>query len=167
MNQLPVAWVDRIFARFSAMYGNKFADMWKDTNLAEVKLMWAGKLGGFIDKPDAIKQALDSFDERPWPPTLPEFIVACRDCARRMPGQALALPEPISTQAAVAIVAEAHKRAGISPKRSGYDFKLWAKKLRAEYQAGVCLTHTQIQMASDALGEAWDNGLCEPIKGAA
>ena len=167
MKTLPAAWIDRIFAQLSAMYGSKFASMWADSNPQAVKAIWAEKLGGFLDTPMAIKEALDSFDTEPWPPTLPEFLNACRTAAKRIPSQALALPEPISTTAAVAILAEAHKRAGISPRRSGYDFKLWAKKHRTDYQAGVCLTHTQIQMASEALGEIWDNGVCEPKRVAA
>ena len=88
---LPASWVDRIFAYMSGMYGRKFSDMWEGTDLAVVKSLWAEKLGGFEDKPEAIKQALDALEDKPWPPTLPEFLALCRDAAKRMTVKPLAL----------------------------------------------------------------------------
>ena len=75
---LPTAWVDRVFATMHAHYGSRFADMWRDTNIAEVKAVWAEKLGGFSDKPECIKYGLDCLDGREWPPSLPEFLADCR-----------------------------------------------------------------------------------------
>lgn len=75
---LPSAWVDRIFATMLANYGSRFADMWRDTNIADVKAVWAEKLGGFADKPECLKYGLDCLDGREWPPSLPEFLADCR-----------------------------------------------------------------------------------------
>ena len=75
---LPDAWIEKIFATLSAFYGNKFSDMWSNTNIDDVRAVWADRLGGFIDKPWCIKYALDNLDGRQWPPTLPEFISDCR-----------------------------------------------------------------------------------------
>lgn len=75
---LHSAWVDRIFSIMLAHYGSRFADMWRDTNIAEVKAVWAAKLGGFSDRPDCLKYGLDCLDGRQFPPTLPEFIADCR-----------------------------------------------------------------------------------------
>lgn len=80
---LPDAWVERLFDHMAALYGSKFADLWRGSDPAKVKAMWASKLGGFAEKPKAIKAALDALDERPFPPTLPEFIQLCRDAAKR------------------------------------------------------------------------------------
>lgn len=80
---LPIAWIDRIFNHLSGLYGSKFTDMWRETDIAEVKLLWAEKLAGFKGRPEAIKSAMDALDDKPWPPTLPEFLHLCRDAARR------------------------------------------------------------------------------------
>lgn len=89
---LPDAWVERLFDHMAALYGSKFADLWRSTDPAKVRAMWADKLAGFADKPQAIKAALDALDERPFPPTLPEFIALCRDAARRSGTARQALP---------------------------------------------------------------------------
>ena len=81
---LPETWINRLFSHFEALYGSKFANLWQGTDIANVKRMWAEKLGGFEDKPQAIKGALDALDEHPFPPTLPEFIILCRTAARRI-----------------------------------------------------------------------------------
>ncbi len=62
------------------MYGKSFVQMWADTNLDEVKTLWAEKLGGF----NAVQlgAGLTSIEERPYPPNLPEFLAVCRQCAR-------------------------------------------------------------------------------------
>lgn len=61
-----------------AYYGNRFVDMWRDTNIADVKAMWAEKLGGFHDRAYCLKYGLECLGERAWPPTLPEFLSDCR-----------------------------------------------------------------------------------------
>ena len=75
---LPVSWVDKIFSTMLAHYGSKFSDMWRDADIADVKAVWAEKLGGFRERPSCLKYALDCLDGRQWPPTLPEFISDCR-----------------------------------------------------------------------------------------
>ena len=77
-------WIERLFSRLAALYGAAFGRQWEGTNIADVKTVWAEKLGGFEDKPQAIKGALDALDEHPYPPTLPEFIILCRTAARRI-----------------------------------------------------------------------------------
>ncbi len=91
---LPDAWVVRLFERMSAMYGSKFSDLWAGVDPANMRAVWADKLGGFAQRPEIIKAALDACDDRPWPPTLPEFLGICRDAAKRSPVQLPALPAP-------------------------------------------------------------------------
>ena len=55
---LPDSWIVRIFDHMAAMYGSKFADLWRGTEPEKVRAMWAEKLAGFADKPKAIKLAL-------------------------------------------------------------------------------------------------------------
>jgi len=76
------ALVERLFDRFFAIYGaQKMGAMWSDTDLNEVKLVWAVQLSRF--NPQSIKVALQCLIDsgREWPPTLPEFIEACRQAA--------------------------------------------------------------------------------------
>lgn len=90
---LPDEWVARIFGYMSCLYGNKFVDLWNGTDHKAVRALWAEKLGGFRDRPEVIMAALDALDDRPLPPTLPEFIALCRAATTRS-GTRPALPEP-------------------------------------------------------------------------
>lgn len=80
---LPEPWVSKIFDHMSSLYGAKFIDLWRGCDLEHVKRTWAEKLGGFQEQPLAIRAALEALDEKPWPPTLPEFLGLCREAARR------------------------------------------------------------------------------------
>lgn len=76
MNPLPIAWIEKLFGRFSAMYGNKFMDMWRGMDLESVKLAWAEDLSGYTG--DEIKRGVEWCKAQAWPPSLPEFLKACR-----------------------------------------------------------------------------------------
>ena len=152
---LPDAWVSRIFERLESLYGARFHDLWKDTDIENVKRTWAEKLGGFSDKPEALKAALDACDDRPFAPNLPEFLGLCRDASKRKGTATLALAAPTMSRT------EAEKRLkdltagqlyGEAPQPMA-----WAERLRAKYLAGEPLIPVQIRLASEALGEKWTN----------
>lgn len=96
---LPDAWIDRLFDRLEAGYGSKWLNMWGNTNLANVKSLWAEKLAGFAENPKALAYALDCLDEHPFPPTLPEFLALCRK-APQPDRPALPAPAPNPEKAA-------------------------------------------------------------------
>ena len=73
---LPSAWIDRLFERLSAFYGNKFLDLWRNLDAQSVRRAWAEELAGFT--PDELKRGLAACRAREWPPTLPEFMGLCR-----------------------------------------------------------------------------------------
>ena len=73
---LPNAWIDRLFSRFSAMYGTRFADMWAMSDLAEVKALWAEELAALSNAELAF--GVSACKTRDWPPNLPEFLKLCR-----------------------------------------------------------------------------------------
>lgn len=130
---LPDTWVERIFDHMAALYGSKFADLWRNTDAEKVKSMWAFRLGGFADKPQAIKSALDALDDRPFPPTLPEFIALCRQAASRMGSDTKALPykptaEDIERQREMANVASA--AVSVAKVKDGID-QHWATHPRS------------------------------------
>lgn len=157
---LPDAWIERLFDRLAALYGSKFADLWKNTDLQNVKATWAEKLGGFGDRPDIIRHALDACDDRPWPPTLPEFLGLCRDQARRAGAESVKLPPPQLT------VEERMERAKLlesaAVKSASYDYRACWNEIRRRYLAGDDLLPIQISMASEVLGEVWSKGQCTP-----
>lgn len=68
--------IEALFAKFSAMYGTRFAQMWKGTDLSVVKTTWADALSGLTVR--EVRTGLDACKMRPWPPTLPEFLSLCR-----------------------------------------------------------------------------------------
>ncbi len=73
---LPDAWIERLFARFSAMYGSRFADLWGGCKLDQVKAVWAEELAGYGG--DELRRGVEACKARDWPPTLPEFLKLCR-----------------------------------------------------------------------------------------
>jgi hypothetical protein len=73
---LPSEWVERIFTRLSAMFGDKLARMWAGLDPEDVKVEWAEALGGFTGT--EILVGLNSARALTWPPTLGEFMRLCR-----------------------------------------------------------------------------------------
>ena len=149
----------KLFAELQGNYGTRFLDMWRsgvtDTNNDDVGLLnamalWAEKLAGFRERPDAIRRVLDTLPKHP--PTLPEFVALCRQSCPKQEVKALPAPDvPPSVIAARQAEAEAiaARVAGNVPS------KAWAHKLRARYLAGERLMMAQVSLASDALGETW------------
>ena len=75
---LPDSLVAKIFSKFEARYGSLFLDRWRGCDMENVVATWAEELAGFSDRPDAIGYALRVMANSKFPPTLPEFIEACR-----------------------------------------------------------------------------------------
>ena len=157
---LKRSWVRKLFAELQGNYGTRFLDMWRsgqaDTNGDDVGLqnamdMWAEKLAGFRERPDAIRRVLDTLPKHP--PTLPEFVELCRQSCPKQDHKALPAPN-ISAEEIAARKAEAEDMARqvLAPK---VDHKAWAQKLRARYLSGERLMMAQVSLASDALGETW------------
>lgn len=157
---LPHRWVGRIFDELATTYGSKFSQMWEGIDPEAVRITWARKLSGFLGQPECIRAALDSCDDRPWPPTLPEFIGLCRDAARRGGPKQLALPAPEIDR----VEQERRAREAVASvqKPESYDWLAWARKLRDRYLSGEHLIDCQIRIASEALCETWGSGQCGP-----
>lgn len=156
---LKRSWVRKLFAELQGNYGTRFLDMWRsgvtDTNGDDVGLqnamdMWAEKLAGFRERPDAIRRVLDTLPKHP--PTLPEFVELCRTSCPKQEVKALPAPEvPPSVIEARQAEAEAMAKR-IAKKASG---KEWAERIKADFIEGRRLMPIQVEMAPDALGEAW------------
>lgn len=68
--------IDSLFAQFEPLYGARLADMWRGSDIARVKQTWREALSGF--RVGEVKAGLLACRARPWPPTLPEFLLLCR-----------------------------------------------------------------------------------------
>ena len=156
---LPLGWVRKLFAELQGNYGARFLDMWRsgqaDTNGDDLGLqnamdMWAEKLAGFRERPDAIRRVLDTLPKHP--PTLPEFVELCRTSCPKQEVKALPAPE---VPPSVIEARQAEAQAIAARVAGNVPSKGWAHKLRARYLAGERLMMAQVSLASDALGETW------------
>lgn len=76
INPIPQAWIDALFAKMSALYGNKFSDMWRDSSMQAIKSVWSQELSKLSR--DEIAKGANALMSQEWPPTLPQFIKLCR-----------------------------------------------------------------------------------------
>jgi hypothetical protein len=71
--------IERLFARFAAVYGAKFANAWAGADPDEMKRAWSERLCRF--DPNQVGKALEICENSvKFPPTLPEFIELVRSC---------------------------------------------------------------------------------------
>lgn len=75
-NQIPTSWIDALFIKMSNFYGNKFRLMWGDSDLNQVKFVWAHELSKLSR--DEIAKGANSLVNQEYCPTLPQFIKLCR-----------------------------------------------------------------------------------------
>lgn len=73
---VPESWIDSLFTRMIGMYGSKFADLWRGTDLQSVRRLWASEL--FSLTREELKLGVAMLHTRAFPPTLPEFMGLCR-----------------------------------------------------------------------------------------
>lgn len=75
-NPIPDSWVDSLFSKMAALYGNKFLDMWRDLDLVSIKTIWAQELGKLSR--EELVRGVNALSAQEWPPTLPQFLKLCR-----------------------------------------------------------------------------------------
>lgn len=73
---VPESWIDSLFARMSGMYGSKFADLWRGTDLVVVRKLWGQELAHLTR--EELRHGVEALRTRPFPPTLPEFVTLCQ-----------------------------------------------------------------------------------------
>lgn len=109
-NLLPSSWVDELFSRLSRRYGVAFWNQYGDLDPEEIKADWADVLGGFVDKPWAIKAALDHLPADKAPNAM-QFRMLCNaaqpQIVARLPEPAV---DPAKRRAAIEMAMAAVKR---------------------------------------------------------
>lgn len=73
--------IDKLWERFENRYGSLWMDRWAGLPMARVKAEWADELRGFAT--DALRYGFESVKDGRYPPTLPEFVEACRRAPRQ------------------------------------------------------------------------------------
>ncbi len=152
-------WIERLFSRLAALYGAAFARQWEGTNLSDVKAVWVEKIGGFTAQ--HIGSALNTCDERPYPPNLPEFIELCRNAAKRSVSPTMIEAPQLSPEERMQ---RAELLLGAVSRTPEYDFHGWCKELKRRYLGGEDLLLIQEKLASEALGEVWEKRECRPME---
>lgn len=73
---LDERWAEKLFRRMENFYGQKWIDSFGGIPRERVKQAWAEELAGY--RADEIVRGIDGCRAKPWPPTLPEFLLLCR-----------------------------------------------------------------------------------------
>ena len=73
---LPKSSIDALFTKLLAFYGSKFLDMWANTDIDEVKKIWAVEIRKLTT--EQMRAGYEQLATRKFPLTLPEFIELCK-----------------------------------------------------------------------------------------
>ena len=144
-NQLKL--IERLFSRLQSMYGQQFLAMWERTDLAEVKDLWADKLGFYT--PLQIGAALDLTIENKFPPNLPEFVAICAQAAkaRPRPQQNELEITPLSRDEAEKFMQVAKAKVSVT---EGADPRDWARKIIIRHEAGEQIQAKVLRLAKES-----------------
>lgn len=141
---LPDSWVDKLFRKLSATYGQAFLRQYDGVPMDDVKANWAQELGCFQQSPAAISRGIELLPaDRA--PTVLQFRELCRSHAQ---AEVLALPAP-TAPADPAVIARA--REALKPITNTGN-KQWAYALKARHESGEKLTRFQIECYRGAIG---------------
>jgi hypothetical protein len=152
LHAVPEAWVDRLFAVMSAAYGARFADLWRGSNLADVRRLWGIEL--FRLTREQLKAGRENLTALPKPPTLPEFIIHCKQA--RLDQSASAVPRlenlPKATPEQATANLERINRA-VAGLRTPKITAEWAFKavMRGKSVSGLPLSFSVANCATDAI----------------
>lgn len=152
---LPDAAVERLFARFAAMYGDgAMRRMWGQQDADAVKAIWARALGR-VELP-AIATGLQALEDAgsTFPPALGEFVAACRSKPAVVPPEhRKLLPPPDRTPEEIAAGHAMAKRIAraVRPDQPR-DPAAWAYRVIARYRSGDrVVAHASYKSALEAL----------------
>jgi hypothetical protein len=136
-NALPERAIERLFARFAAMYGDQhMRRMWGQQDVEQVKFAWARALWRFdLQALLAGIQALERSGQA-FPPSLPEFVALCQQAsqsAAEAHRPALPVPDRTAEQIAAGAQQMAQVRSAITLR--GPD-RAWAQRVLERVAAG-------------------------------
>lgn len=156
------AWLWR---RMSSIFGARFLDMWQAVDPVDMQAEWSAALRGMSR--EELQRGISRLYHTSHPPTLPEFLVLCRDNPAMYRQVHLPITDEANrTQSAEARTQSAEARAQLAkvrelaqvivrehPQRNGA--VQWAHRLLQRAADGEHVSLHQIACAKDAI-EAWD-----------
>ena len=142
--------IDRLFARFGAMYGNKFLDMWANVDMGNVKKYWGDELRIFsIEQIGiAVVNLKNKTYQTGMPPTLPEFIQLCESARAQKPRIYTAPSLPQLSQASESQERTMRTAPQFKASKANND---WAHRLMKRHESGEKLPVDSLRMAREAL----------------
>ena len=148
----PERWVAALFEKMLRMWGNRFLDQWRDTDLAGVKIEWGKGLRKLSNA--ELKSGVDALMTLKFAPTLPEFYGLCKQMRLHEMPRSDALTD--QTRADVHIVGEqmAKMRGTMAPLTQPREITAeWAYRtlMRGESASGKPLPYEVVRCASDAI----------------
>lgn len=147
--------VERLFARFAAMYGDAaMKRMWGQQSPEAVKSIWADSLARFDVQ--AIMAGLRNLEDagNTFPPSLPEFMAACRRKPEQIPAahRPLALPRDRTPEEIAAGKAIADRIVREVSHRPARDPAAWAYRVIERYKGGDRgVAHASYKVAIETL----------------
>lgn len=145
---LPEAWIDRLFERFSLMYGADWSAKWAGIPLEKVKASWAEDLA-FASGEQVRKALAHCRTNNKFPPSCPEFAGLCKAFAPSPGGFLSALPAPRGGEINPRVMTEIAKFLEAGRER---DPKDWARQILSEAKDGTYRYPYGIRSAEIALG---------------
>lgn len=149
---IPQRWVEALFSTMSATYGARFADLWRGSDLAQVKRVWGIEMAKLTSA--QMKAGRENLMQLVRAPTCPEFVAHCRqahrEAAASMPLQLEHTPKTTAEEAARNLGAV---RSAMSKLRAPEPTAEWAfaLMLRGVARNGKPLTFEAVRVASDAI----------------
>jgi hypothetical protein len=147
----PLHAIDRLFARFIAIYGaQKTATAWGNGDADERALVWHQALSKYpmAVVGDALRELAETGTG--WPPTLPEFVALVKaKMPQPMHMKALPVPDRTADEVAAGAAQMAAIRDSVGQKN---DPAAWAYRVIERYRSGdSVVAHSSYKLAQQAL----------------
>ncbi|QUO26158.1 hypothetical protein KEH57_04305 [Burkholderia cenocepacia] len=141
-----------LFRTMHALYGTRFVSMWRGVDANELKRTWTLALHGLSR--EALQAGIAALRDKPYPPTLPEFLDLCRQ--GRVQQAAAYAPRITDARRASTSTVEANlarMRDILAPLAHRQPSPQWAFDMLARGTAknGQPLTHEARRVALDAV----------------
>jgi len=149
-----------LWRKMAAVFGARFLDMWRDVDPVDVQAEWSHALHGMSR--DALQRGTTALWHMRYPPTLPEFLEACRGQSSTVPALTDDSNRTPSVEARAQLAGIADAVSTAMHQRSG-DHVAWARLLIARHERGESITSRQLQHAREAIA-VWDttHGTAQP-----
>ncbi|MDR5790309.1 hypothetical protein P9281_27565 [Caballeronia sp. LP003] len=150
-NAVPEHVIDKVFERMSAIYGQRFIDMWHNVDPATFRETWARGLKRV--RPLDLKRGLAALLRTKYPPTLPEFLELCRPTPQQFVAHSM-----LTDQSTIKMTPTGFEQLRVikaivddSFEKARPDGIEWARRLLANAKEGHEISAIQIEFAEDAI----------------